>query len=305
MHGINLGPIILKKPIVLSELKGKKIACDIYVDLYQFLRKMPVLTDSKGRITSHLSGLFYRTTHLMKYGLKLCFVFDGDYIEVGERHKRIQRKKVQPRQTTTITPEIVKESKELLQALGLPVIQAPTEGEAQCAFMAQKRSVWAVGSQDFDCLIFGAPRMILNITLAKKKRLPAVDMIPVQPYLIELKEVLKKLKLTFDKFIALAILSGTDWNPGGASGVSVKTALKLVKQHQTLNKIFAQVNWPFDFSPDQLFDLIKTIPVTDKYKLEWKKPDKKAIMKLLCQRHDFNRQRIETRLEEIHVKNFS
>ena len=52
-------------------------------ELYQFLalirlRDGTPLCDSTGRVTSHLSGLFYRTTRLIAdHGVELVFVFDG------------------------------------------------------------------------------------------------------------------------------------------------------------------------------------------------------------------------------------
>src|SRR5918911_5672687 len=81
--GVLLTPIIVKEPLTLDALRGRLLAVDGHGELYQFLalirlRDGTPLRDSKGRITSHLAGLFYRTTRLIAdYGLKLVFVFDG------------------------------------------------------------------------------------------------------------------------------------------------------------------------------------------------------------------------------------
>src|SRR5215470_3120297 len=81
--GVALTPIVVKETLALEDLRGTTLAVDGPAELYQFLalirlRDGTPLRDSKGRITSHLSGLFYRTTRLIAdHGLKLAFVFDG------------------------------------------------------------------------------------------------------------------------------------------------------------------------------------------------------------------------------------
>src|SRR2546421_1560589 len=81
--GVVLTPIITKDTIALHDLHGRTLAVDGNGELYQFLavirlRDGTPLKDSKGRITSHLSGLFYRTTRLIAdHDLRLVFVFDG------------------------------------------------------------------------------------------------------------------------------------------------------------------------------------------------------------------------------------
>ena len=81
--GVLLTPIIIKEQLSLDDLRGKSLAVDGNGELYQFLalirlRDGSPLMDSKGRVTSHLSGLFYRVTRLIAdYGIQLVFVMDG------------------------------------------------------------------------------------------------------------------------------------------------------------------------------------------------------------------------------------
>lgn len=299
--GIPIGEIIPKKEIKIEQLKGKKIAIDGYGDLYEFLTTMPELTDKKGRLTSHLVGLFYRVTHFMKLDIKPLYVFDGEITPKLGKQKRFIRKPVNPRETTFITAEIVQEAKELLGGLGLPIVQAPNEGEAQAAYMAQRGDVWAVASEDYDCLIFGAPRMIWKLTFAKRRKIPS-DTLPIKTYLIDLKKILKELKISHKKLIILSILAGTDFNPGGAIGVGPKTALELVRQYKRPGVLFKKVDWPFDFSWKEVYDALQTMPVTKNYKLRWKKPNKKAVLELLCKKHDFDEKRVLTRLVQFDKK---
>src|SRR3990172_12378453 len=107
--GVDLAPLIVKKEIKLSDLKGKRLAVDTHLVLHQFLTTMPRFSDSKGRLTTHLLGLFFRVTHLMSEGIKLAFVFDG--------YEGF------PKETRLVSLKIIEESKELLGYLGCPVVQ--------------------------------------------------------------------------------------------------------------------------------------------------------------------------------------
>lgn len=289
--GVNISQIVPQHAIKLEALKGKKIAIDAYNELYQFLRTMPLLSDSKGRITTHLSGIFYRTTNLMSLGIKPCFVFDGPFPEI-KKHKKITAPGT-PRITSTLSLEMINNAKKLIEALGLPVVQAASEAEAQAAHMCAKKDVWAVASQDYDCLIFGAPRMLKNFSLAKQRKLPkGKGVVLTGTYLIELKETLKQLGISHDQLVALAMLCGTDFNPG-VYGIGQKRGLELVKKHgNNFEKLFREAGWNYTHSWKEIFDCIKTVPVTNDYKLNWKKPDENAVFELLVEEHDFSEERV-------------
>lgn len=298
--GVDLSKLVELKGIKLKELKGKKIAIDTYIMLYEFLETLPALTDSQGRTTSHLVGLLHRTTHLMLQGIKPCFVFDGPLLEVGEKFKRIENKPVGPRLTETITADVIESSQQLIKLLGLPLMQAPSEAEAQAAFMNKRGDVWAVASKDFDCLMFGAKRMIKNLTLAKRRRLPSGKFVFIGPSLIELRRVLKDLSINHDQLIVLALLIGTDFNPGGVKGIGPVEALRLIKKYGSrFNTLFKKVEWEFDFSWCEAFNLIKKIPVTNKYTLRWRKPKKEKIKGWLVAERDFSEAKVESALKSL------
>ena len=196
--GVNLADIIKAREVTLEELRGKTVAIDAYNAIYQFLSiiRQPdgtPLKDSRGRITSHLSGLLNRNANLIEMGVKPAYVFDGIPSEMKkdtilERHERREKAQVdwqasmekgdkekafsKATQSSRITNEIVESSRILLTHLGIPVVQAAEEGEAQAAYMAQKGVVWAASSQDFDSLLFGAPRLIRNLTLSGRRKMP-------------------------------------------------------------------------------------------------------------------------------------
>jgi len=314
--GVKLVDIIEKKQIQIEELSHKSFAVDSSNILYQFLSSIrqadgTPLMDSAGNITSHLVGLSSRISNLMAKNLKLCFVFDGKSpkLKFDERQQREQRKKAAEKkfldakeqsditsmhkysmQTTRLTPEIVKESKELISAFGLPIIDAPSEAEAQASFMAKQRSVYGVISQDFDSLLFGAPILIRNLTISQRKRLAGVQ-VKVFPEIIDLKENLKILDINQKELLILAIMVGTDFNSQGIKGIGPKKALKLIKERKDYDKLFEELQ--ADFNYKEILDVFENMPVTQDYNLEWHEIDQERIRRLLIDKHDFSLERVE------------
>lgn len=321
---------MVKKEISISDLKGKVLAVDSMNLLYQFLTTIrspdgSVLTDSKGRVTSHLIGLFSRTTVLMEKGLKLVFVFDGKAPEIKQKtwEKRTQVKKEAllkfkgaevkgdvgamrkyAARTAVLNKEMLEDAKEIIMALGLPIVQAPSEGEAQTARMVKNGDAYASVSQDYDNLIFGCPLLVRNLSVeGRRKKAGTFAYQKVNPEMISLQEVLDNLRLDLDQLIVLAILVGTDYNPGGVKGIGPKTGLKLLKeQGKNFEEIFRLTGWEKhypDLSWKKVFDTIKHIPVTDDYPLEWKKIDEQKLLKLLVEEHDFGEERVRAKLEKL------
>ena len=326
--GLQFKELVVKKEISIKDLKDKILAVDAMNMLYQFLTTIraqdgSALLDSHGNVTSHLIGLFNRVTSLMEEGLKLVFVFDGKapeikrktwekrsaikkeaalkFQEAEEAGNREDMKKFASR-TAVLDKKMIDDAKNVIRALGLPIVQAPSEGEAQAAYMVKKGDAYAVISQDYDNLIFSAPLLVRNLSIAgKRKRAGKMAFTTVHPELISLKEVLAELGLTLDKLIVIAILVGTDYNPGGIKGIGPKKALALVKEVPT-DEVFDKVEWNKHY-PDldwkDIFSIITTIPVTDDYSLQWKQIQEKEIIDLLVAKHDFSEERVRSKLEAL------
>ena len=327
--GLAITELLTPKKISIEDLKNKTLAVDTYNLLYQFLssirqREGSLLTDSKGRVTSHLTGLFNRITRLMAYNMKFIFCFDGEVPELKEQERerrkelkiKAQKKfkeaekkedldemKKYAARTSRLTSEMIDDAKELIRALGQCIVQAPSEGEAQASYIVKKGEADYVLSQDADCFMFQAPRLVKNLTLSGKRKKPgAYAYEEVKPEIIELKHVLEELKVDQGQLIILGILVGTDYNVGGIKGIGPKKALALIKKYKkSFNDLFKEAKWDdyFDFSWKQVFDLIKNMKVTDKYKLEWKPVDKDKIIKVLVGEHDFSRERVEKALDRL------
>jgi flap endonuclease-1 len=332
--GTQITSLLESEEISFDQLKGKVLAIDAYNILYQFLSSLRMpdgtpLKDSKGNITSHLNGLFLRSMKLMKFGIKLIFVFDGKHPELKANEikrrkeaKEIAYSKLQDAisekdtdamkkysmQTTSLTKDMVNEAKELLNYLGIPYVDAPSEGEAQAAYMVKKGDADYVVSQDTDALLFGAYDVIRNLTISqKKKKISTLSYDTIKPQNFNLSHNLNHLGIDQDKLIILSILVGTDFNPGGIKGIGPVKALKAIKETDNYDELFEKFEWSkyFDYSWKEVYNIFKNIPVTNDYELKWKEINKQKIIELLCDTHDFNKERISKELDSFKEKDTS
>ena len=318
--GVNIASLLPIKEIKFEDLSNKKIGIDFFNVAYQFLSSIrgydgTPLHDSKGRVTSHLQGLLARSLNLMSKGIKLTYVIDGISPEL--KHMENEERKVRKlqaeakykeaqdeenlddmykysKQFVRLDSDMVEESKELIEALGLPVVQAPSEAEGQIAFMNKKGDLWGCGSQDADSLLFGAPRLIRNLTLSQKRTIRGKTVYTFLE-LIELKAVLEKLDISHDQLVALGIMIGTDFNNKGIVGIGPKKALKLIKDNKNekqFDKLFADLKADFDWR--EVYDIFKNLPVEKDYSLKWKGINEDKLKDLLVNRHDFNWERIKS-----------
>lgn len=323
--GLQIGDIVTRKEVKFSELKGKIIAVDALNALYQFLSSIrqpdgTPLMDSKGRITSHLSGLFYRNIALLSEGIKLIYVFDGEYhplkgktheirqgaknIAMEKYEKAVEEEDVEAmgkyaRAFSRLDKEMIEECKELLEAMGIAVVQAPGEGEMQCAELVKNGQAYAVGSQDYDAIAVGGKRLIQNLTLSRKRKTRS-GYIFIAPEMIEYEKVLNELGIDSDQLISLAILVGTDFNPGGVKGIGPKKALALVKDKKYPVKIFSELEEQgrLDFNWKDVFEIFKK-PNVSKEKVEFPKLNEKKIKEILVERHEFSDERVENQLQKL------
>ena len=325
--GVQLHDIIPKRKIDLSHLSNRTIAIDAHNALYQFLSVIRgangvPLRNRRGEITSHLSGLFYRSINLMETGIKPIYVFDGKpprlkkteierrrivKEQAAQKYERaleigdFEEARVHAQAMSRLSKQMITDSKRLLNLMGIPNVQAPSEGEAQAAFMATKGDVWATGSQDFDSLLFGTPRLIRNLTISGRRKLPRKKIyISVSTELIELKEALSRLNINRRQLIALSMLVGTDFNPNGIKGVGPKTALKLVKQFKdidALSKKFQESGFPKQFT--EIEDIFLNPNVTTEYDIVWEKIDSEGVIQFLCEDNDFSEERVKKALSRV------
>jgi len=322
--GVNLKGIMPSREIELTDLTGKKVAIDAYNILYQFLSIIrdrvtgEPLKDRQGNITSHLSGVLYRTSSLMEVGIKPTYVFDGEPPEFKiktvearkemreeakrkweEAVKRGEEAKKYAQAAAKLTGEMIEDAKKLLDAMGVPWAQAPSEGEAQCAHMCKEKAVDYCGSQDYDSLLFSSPKLVRNLSITGKRKVPNKEVyVEIKPEVIELEKALKDIGVNQKQLIIIGLLIGTDYAPG-VKGIGPKTALKLVKEHKTLKKILEKVEWQSEVDPEEIYNFFLKPPVADKYKIEWKQPDADKLIEFMVEEHDFSKERVEKVIEKL------
>ncbi len=324
--GVKLKDLIKPQIISFDHLRGKYIAIDALNAIYQFMAiiRQPdgtPLMDHAGNVTSHFSGLFYRTINFIELGVKPVYVFDGKppelktetikkRIEVREtarekwiealRHGDIITARKYAQAAIEINETILTESKELLNAMGIPVVQAPSEGEAQAAYMAKKGDVWASASQDYDSLLFGSPRLVRNLTLRRKRKVAGSEEYKeVELELVLLDDVLKSLGLTPQQLVDIAILIGTDYNEG-IKGIGPKKAYSLIKKYGSLDKLLKLKLVDLGDTPvDKIREIFLNPEVTDNYVISWNPPNSEKIKNILVERHDFSLDRVEKGIDRL------
>ena len=323
--GVSLSGIVSAREISLEDLRGKRIAIDANNTLYQFLSTIrdkmtgEPLRDSKGEITSHLSGLFYRTAKLLENGIEPIYVFDGtppefkretlenriqiraDAKEKWEKALKegdIEKVKMYAQGAARLTPEMSAEAQRLLEYMGVAWMQAPSEGEAEASCLASRGKVWAAGSQDWDSLLFGAPRLVRNLTITGRRKVARKEKyIIVNPEVIELENVLSELGITHEQLILVGILVGTDYNMGGVKGFGPKKALALVKEKKTLEGVLREISWDFRTPPETILDFFRNPPsCSHDIPKEHFQPEK--VLDLLTS-HGFSEERISSVLDKM------
>jgi len=325
--GVDISSLVQGRKVRLEDLSGRSVAIDAFNTLYQFLTMIrqpdgTPLMDRDGRVTSHLSGLFYRSSALLEFGIRPAFVFDGKPPElkkktlderraVKEEAERdwkkalaegdLKRALSKATRTARLDSDMIADSIALLDAMGIPWIKAPSEGEAQMSFMARKGDVWAGASQDFDAILFGTPNLVRNLTLAGKRRLPSGKTIDVAPEIVTLGEVLSALGVTREQLVDMAVLIGTDFNDG-VRGIGPKKALAAIKRLGSLEGLQheGKVSVPEEFP--EVRRIFLEPEITEDYELSWKRVDPESVRKVMCDKHGFGVDRIDAVLSKIIAK---
>ena len=320
--GIQLSSLLETRKIKVEELSGQRIAIDGYNVLYQFLTSIrqadgSLLTDSEERVTSHLSGILFRFSKLVENGIRICVVFDGKppKLKMNLLEERRQRKikaqieweaaieagdretaRTKAQQTTRLESHMIDDSKKLLDLLGVPWVEAPSEGEAQVASLLEQGMVDYGASQDFDTVLFGASKFIRNLTLSGRRKLPKQQKwVEVSPEIVDLETSFQKLEINREQLIDVAILMGTDFNPG-IDGIGPKRGLKLIQEFGKAEGALEKLGKEID-NLDEIRTLFLDHPSVD-FTPEWRTPNVESTIKYLCNDYSFNKGRVEKALEK-------
>ena len=321
--GVNLSGLTEPRNIELSELEGKKIAIDSYNVIYQFLSSIrqpdgQPLCDSSGRITSHLTGLLHRTANLVESGIEPIFVFDGkphrlkadtlrerterrdraeeEYREAVERGD-METARTKAQQTSRMTKEVRETAQELIGYLGFPIVQAPSDGEQQAAYMCRKGDVYAAASQDFDSLLFGTPLLVRNLTMTGRRKVPGRQMYrEIKTEVIDSKGFLESLGVTREQLVDMCILMGTDFNPG-IKGIGPKKALKYIRDNGKLENVLPKIHEEIP-EADEIRSIFLDDAGADDYTVKYAPAQRQRVLDMLTS-YDFSEDRVNSALDRI------
>ncbi len=324
--GLNLKELVVREKTKLESFSNKVIAIDAYNAIYQFLASIRgpdgmQLTDSEGRITSHLSGLLYRNINFLSLGIKPVYVFDGKppSLKTAEIERRRQIKKDATvkyekaiasgdlaearkfaQQTTSMKDGMVDESKEILEFFGIPYIDAPSEGEATAAHLTNTGQAYASASQDFDSILLGAKRLIRNFTNSGRRKIPNRNTyIEIEPEIIETKKTLESLQVTREQLVDIGILIGTDFNPDGFERIGPKTALKMIKQYSRLEDIPQIQEQLQSIDYEQIRKIFLEPVVADVKEIAFNEVDFEGLTNYLVKERSFSEERVQSSLNRL------
>lgn len=335
--GVKINSIIERRKITFQELKGKIIAVDapnIIMGLLNFTHQNPsfnnstdLILDRTQRVISHLYGLIYRINFYYNKDILPIFCFDG---RVSPLKRKITKNQLndfrfaQKRYKNAINsgnkklareialskeylwPNTIRESKDLLNAIGIPIIDSPASAESQCAYLVKKGTVHYSNSQDFDSLLFGCPYVIQNLSKSQRRKVSGRWTYKrIDPLLIDLKENLEILKIDQFQLVDLAMMLKTDYFEG-IKGVGPKNAIKFIKKYQNIENIKLMKKEEYDFSKlnqklissfRKIFLLPEVLESFDH--LCWNPPNMTQILRLLCKKHHLNPKRVEKNSEQL------
>ncbi len=331
--GVKINELVqnVKRSITFENLFNKRIAIDAFNTIYQFLaiirqRDGTPLKDYEGNVTSHLSGLFYRSINFIEHNIKPIYVFDGVATElkletIKERKKikdDAKKKMVEAQeaedfreakkfaqQTSKLNSDMIEESKKLLENMGIPVFQASSEGEAQSAYLVEKGDAWACASQDYDTLLFGGERLVRNFAVSRSKKVKDTTVTLDIEY-VSLPKLLENLEITREQLVEMGILIGTDFF-SGIHGIGQHKALDLIKKYKSIKNIVSEKvkvgkkDIQLDLElVEQVKNIFLTPDIRNNYpKIKFSKINYEKIKELLIEIHNFDNRRVENALDRL------
>lgn len=316
-------PTVIKEDDIKNYF-GRKVAIDASMSMYQFMiavrggQQGMDLSNEMGEVTSHLQGLFSRTIRMLEIGIKPVYVFDGKPPELKSKELEKRRDTAQEAQqaleaaqetgneedatkfskrTVRVSREQTEDAKQLLKLMGMPIVEAPEEAEATCAALCKAGKVYATGTEDMDALTFGTPILIRHLTFSEARKQPIQE--------FHLTDVLSGLGLDFDQFIDLCMLCGCDYM-SSIKGIGPVTALKLIKQHKSMEEILKHLDKtkysvPEYFPYEEVRKLFKEPNVADASTIDIKfeDPDEEGLVKFLHDEKGFQEERVRKAVTKI------
>lgn len=324
--GCNLKDLATSEDCELSDLAGKKVGIDAFLTAFQFLTTMRdrsatgdgmPLRDNSGRYVAHLMGFLQRTCSLLKEGIIPVYIFDGKPPELKAYEldiRRERRKEAEMAYREALenedfkevhklaarimhySPEMVQETKDMLDLLGVPWVDAKAEGEGQASVMAKLGQLDIVATQDWDALLYGSPILVRNIMSHGAKKYGRI----IKSQKINLEEMLAVLEISQEQLVDLAIMIGTDFHPG-VKGIGPKTGLKLIKEFGTVEAVCEAKGKEIPERLDEIREIFHNHPASsvNSDSLQLKDVDREGLIKFLQEERQFSQRRMDSAFADL------
>ncbi len=305
-----------------NDLTGKKIAIDASLLIYSYViairNTAEDLINNEGEITSHIHAVVSKTLLYLDNGITPIFVFDGkppnlknDTLEKRKEEREMAKKLMDEendeekkiklfKRSTVITWKQMEQCKEILRAMGIPVIDAPEESDSQCAYLCKSGIAYGVGSEDMDILTFGSKKLLRNISSSKKNEIVEYD----------LSTVLEKLKYNHQEFIDLCILLGCDY-VNHIDGIGIKRAKDIIDEYRTIDNFIKnspEVKSKKYIIDDDYMDKVNKARdyflngpsiILNNNQVKLTNPDQKKIKELLINKYSYSKTKVDKIIKKI------
>ena len=306
----------------LYKLSGKRVAVDASLILYQQLLKSPgkIFKNSKGKITSHITGVFYKIMNYISLNIEMIFIFDGKPPDnkqdcINQRKEKSKKAKEASLASTSeeekqkleksalrLTSEMVNDVKRLLNLMGISYIHPDVgEGEAYASELCRMGYVDYVLTEDMDTMAYACPKLIRNCI---DKSLKRKDIVSIFDYT----KIISDIELTHEQFLDFCILCGCDYCPV-VPRIGEATAMKLIKTHCNIEEIIEKTKTKYAF-PENYIDTFneakKNFKIfTDNIKVEdidikTSVRDIEGLSTFLIEEVEMNEKRVQNSLKKFH-----
>lgn len=306
----------------LYNLSGKKVALDASLIIYQCLMNVRgkngnQFTNENNKVTSHITGIFYKVVNYLSLNIEPIFIFDGKPPEeknliIQERQKKakkaienmnntenIEEKNKFQKKSIRLTKEYIDDIKTLLNYMGITYLHIDGEGEAISSELCRIGYVDYVATEDMDSLAFGCPKLIRNCLDKSIKRKDVIS-------IINLDNIKSNLKLNDDQFLELCILCGCDYC-SNIPKIGQAKALQIIQKYENIEK-FLQENKTYSIPNDyvnkyktafDLFNLYKNKLDIEKLPFHKSKYNSDDLKKYLINDCNISEKRVTNALKKI------
>ena len=172
--------------------------------------------------------IYQRSIKLLKLGLHLVFVLEGDKRRISNNGQELRKR------SGTEFVAATNRTETLLRMLGVTVVRAEAEGEALCALLNQRGIVDGIISNDVDAFLFGGLTLYTRFTLQNLNN-RSVMKFDADKLRATVDGTSTSIPLGRKDLIAFALLTGSDMCGNGVKDIGHQKAIKFFDACRSLS----------------------------------------------------------------------